>query len=59
MDDNIRRHWEQIADATIDRVFAEADIDELLAEVAAAQDEGNGERLEQAQAQALREQPEP
>jgi hypothetical protein len=44
MDDIIRLRWQLIADETIDRAFAEACIDELLAEVAAAQDDGNGDR---------------
>jgi hypothetical protein len=42
--DEIRRlRWQLIADETIDRAFAEAGVDELLAEVAAAQDGGVGE----------------
>jgi len=51
MDEITRFRWQLIADETIDRAFAETNIDELLAEVAAAQDEGNGDRLERAQAQ--------
>jgi hypothetical protein len=43
MDEIERFRWELIADETIDRAFAEAGVDELLAEVAAAQDEGDGE----------------
>jgi len=57
MDEITRFRWQLIADETIDRAFAETNIDELLAEVAAAQDEGNGDRLERAQAQG--QQPEP
>jgi hypothetical protein len=58
MDEITRFRWQLIAGETIDRAFAEAGIDELLAKVAEAQDEGNGERLEQAQAQAQLDQPE-
>lgn len=38
-----RLRWQLIADETIDRAFAEAGVDELLAEVAAAQDGSDGE----------------
>lgn len=43
MDEITRFRWQLIADETIDRAFSEAGDDELLAEVAAAQDEGDGE----------------
>jgi hypothetical protein len=51
MDEITRFRWQLIADETIDRAFAETNIDELLAEVAAAQDGSNGERLKQTQGQ--------
>jgi hypothetical protein len=51
MDEITRFRWQLIADETIDRAFAEASIDQLLARVAADQDESNGDRLEQTQVQ--------
>jgi hypothetical protein len=59
MDEITRFRWQLIADETIDRAFAEASIDQLLARVAADQDGSNGERLEQAEAEAQGQQPEP
>jgi hypothetical protein len=51
MDEITRFRWQLIADETIDRAFAEASIDQLLARGAADQDGSNGERLKQTQGQ--------
>jgi hypothetical protein len=43
MDEIERLRWQLIAGEVVDRAFAEAGVDELLAEVAAAGDGGVGE----------------